>query len=148
MLSRDATQEFDTQSPTMVENALTPLRRLLARGWRQVLAKVSLLVGPHASGIGKFAWDIIKDYIPDAEERSLGALLGKALKARESQSEAPEIADGNPGCVSRVKKERREVNAHHGSRRKAIRLLSLRCPASCCSQATGCNCRWPPRRFC
>ena len=125
---RDATQEFDTQSPNMVENALTPLRRLLARGWRQVLAKVSLLVGPHASGIGKFAWDIIKDYIPDAEERSLGALLGKALKARESQSEAQKIADGNPGCVSRVKKACENVNAHHGSRRKAIRLLNLALP--------------------
>jgi hypothetical protein len=124
----DTIRDFGTSSLTWLKDTLTPLRRLLVRGWRQVLTKISLLVGPQGPGVGELAEGIIKDYIPDAEEWSLGALLGKALKVRDSQSEAQKLVDKNLPRVPRVKEACEKVDAHHADRRKAIRILNLALP--------------------
>ena len=121
-------EHFSEWLPGSVRRTLTPLRHLLIRGWRQVLSKISLLVGPHASGVGQFVVNVVQPFAPDAEGWGAGKVLGKALRVVEPQVKAQKLADDNPDRVEKVKEACEKVDAHHKKMRKHVRKLNAALP--------------------
>jgi len=122
-------KDFANWLPGSLRHALTPLRRLLIRGWRQVLSKVSLLVGPHASDLGQFIVSIVQPFVPDTEGWGGGKVLGMALQIREPQVKAQKLVDDNPDRAWEAKEACEKVDAHHKKMRKPVRLLNAALPA-------------------
>jgi hypothetical protein len=121
-------RDFANWLPGSLRHALTPLRRLLIRGWRQALSKVSLLVGPHASDLGEFIVSIVQILAPDAEGWGGGKVLGMALQSREPQVRAQKLVDDNRDRVWEAKEACEKVDAHHKKMRKLVRLLNAALP--------------------
>jgi hypothetical protein len=114
--------------PAGLRQDLTPLRRLLVRGWRQALSKVSLMVGPDAASVGQFVAGIFGEFLPDAEEWGVAATLRRTLRAGETQEEAQKLVDDNPRRAPQVTQACEKVNTHHAGQQKAIRLLNAALP--------------------
>jgi hypothetical protein len=88
-----------------------------------VLSKVSLLVGPHASGVGQFVVSLVQPFVPDAEGWGGGKVLGKALQVGEPQVRTQKLVDDNQDRAGNAKEACEKVDAHHTRMRKPVRLL-------------------------
>jgi hypothetical protein len=116
--------DFGTRLPKPLQHGWTALRRLLGKAWRQGLSKILLLVGPAAASIGQFTGGIVALFAPDVEGWGIAAVLRKALNIKKPQEEAQNLAAGKPERAAEVEKACSDVQAHHLSRRKAVRFLN------------------------
>lgn len=122
---------FAAWSKDALAQGIAALRRLLIGSWRQVLHKVSLLVGQHAVQAGQVGVAILKrfDVIRNVASRGTGHILGKVLRADEVIDQAQALVDVDPARAGAAIAGCQKVDKHHQKRRRAVPVLNKALPA-------------------
>jgi len=104
------------------------LRRLLARAWRQVLLKVSALVGQNATNVAE---TILEYFEPlcEAAKHGAGGTLGMILQAQKVVDQGEALVLQYPNRANAAILACRRVNDHHRQRRRAVPALNRTLPA-------------------
>lgn len=107
---------------------LSPLRRLLARAWRQVISKVGILVGQRVRDIATAIVGKL-DLLHKTAKAGTGLALRKLLEIDKVASKAKALAETKPHRAKAAIRACDEVDHHHERRRWGVPWLNKALPA-------------------
>ena len=120
---------FTAALPQLAER-WSALRKLLARAWRLVLAKVSVLAGQHAHELLAVLGDNPFTLMRHMKDRAAGAVLGEVLNTSKVIRIADSyLSNASDNAANTALRECRRVVDHHERRRKAVPWLNRALPA-------------------